>query len=306
MVAWHSRTNCRNEGGDRRNLLALGRLPWPRQFAAKHVGMSTSKRVPMGHPNPQLARVTRMLRRIQPWLQSQRARMATFGEMETWTGVPENTIRGWFASQGNPTAEFMVGLLERAPANVRLEIMDEFCRDYPSLDHPRLSSDRAILSRLATLIRQPRGFTFIQGHNEEARTFVVSALGHSYWTMLQPPRRVLGLDVHAADWFVPVPGVGYLNNILPADELRRAVQPVWPSLRNGEAPLIIFNGLWSGVPEFQEKICAFAERGNVLVADEPRFEMDRRAGRFPVRMTLITVGASAPQSTDLSLEIRAM
>ena len=268
--------------------------------------MSTSKRVPASHPNPQVTRSARMLRRIQPWLQSQRSRVATFAEMEKWTGVPENTIRGWFAGQGNPAAEFVVALLERTPAKVRSEIIDEFCRDYPTLDHPRLSGDRAILSRLKTLIGQPRGFTFIQAQNEEVRTFLISALAHSFWTLVMPPRRVLGLDVHAADWFVPVPGVNYLNNILPPDELRRAARPVWPSVRNGETPLVIFNGLWSALPELQEKICAFAERCHVLVTDESRFDVERRAGRFPARMTLIAVGPSEIQSKELSLEIRAL
>src|SRR5690242_9935396 len=141
--------------------------------------MKNSKQIHAENPNPQISRVVRMLRRIQPWLQSQRARVATFAEIEKWTKVPENTIRGWFAGQGNPSAEFLVALLERTPEKARLNILGELCRVYPTLDHARLAGDRTVLSRLTTLLGQPRGLSFIQGGNDEMRTFVITALGHS-------------------------------------------------------------------------------------------------------------------------------
>jgi hypothetical protein len=268
--------------------------------------MKKKERVPMEKPPSQFTRVARMLRHIQPWLPSQMARVPTYAEMEKWTGLPETTIRGWFADKGNPTAEFLLGLLERTPERARLEILGEFCRNYPTLEHSRLSADRTVLSRLKTLIGQPRGFTYIQGGNDETRTFLISALGHSFWSLTQPPRRVLGVDVHASDWFVPVPGVVYLDNILQRDELRRAAQPVWPSLRNGENPLVILNGLWAALPELQEKTRALADRCHVMVADEANLEGEQRANRLPARTTLITVGPAAPQSRSIGLEVRAL
>ena len=232
--------------------------------------------------------------------------MATFAEIEKWTDVPENTARGWFADQGNPTAEFLLGLLERVPEGARPGILDEFCRVYPTLQHPRLSGDRTILSRLTTLLAQPRGFTYLQGGNDEARTFVATALGHSFLSLTQPPRRVLGVDVHACDWFIPVPGVVYLENLFQPEELRRAVQQAWPQTRGEEAALVIMNGLWSAIPEVQEKAWGLAGHAHVLVADERNFESKPLIGRSPARITLLTVGSVAPQPKNIILDIRVL
>lgn len=255
---------------------------------------------------PQTDRVVRMLRCLQPWLQSQRARVATFAELEMWTGTPENTIRGWFASQGNPTAGFLLSLLERTPEKARLEIVHEFCRVFPALDHPRLAGDRTIVSRLVTLLGQPRGFTYIQGGNEEARTFVITALAHSFWSLTKAPRRVMGLDAHSPDWFVPVPGVVYLNNLLRRDELVRAVEAAWPSLRDGEGPLLAFNELWSALPDLQGKISELAERCHVLVADGSSIDVRQPSRRLPARTNVITISAAVPQSGAIGIEIRAL
>ena len=232
--------------------------------------------------------------------------MATFAEIEKWTNVPENTIRGWFAGQGNPSAEFLVALLERTPEKARLHILGEFSRVYPTLDHARLASDRTVLSRLTTLLGQPRGLSFIQGGNDEMRTFVITALGHSHGMLTLPPKRVLGLDVHAADWFVPVPGVAYLDNLLRSDDLRRALQTAWPQLRTGETPLVIFNGLWSALHDSQPKIRALAERCHVLVADELKIQINQAGGSWPIRTTLITVDSTMPDSKSIALDIRAL
>jgi len=131
-------------------------------------------------------------------------------------------------------------------------------------------------------------------------------LGHSHGMLTLPPKRVLGLDAHAADWFVPVPGVVYLDNLLRSDDLRRALQTAWPQLRNEETPLVLFNGLWSALPDSQSKIRALAERCHVLVADELNIQLNRVGGGWPIRTTLITVDSKMPDSKSIALEIRAL
>lgn len=275
-------------------------------FTAKHIGMKQTKPSSANEPNPQTRRVVRMLRRIQPWLQSQRARMATFGEMEKWTGTPEDTIRGWFAGQGNPTAEFLISLLERIPNKARLDILDEFSRVYPTLEHSRVAGDRTIVSRLVTLLAQPRGLAYVQGSTAEARTFITTALGHAFWMLSGPSRRVLGLDVHASDWFVPVPGVVYLNNLLQRNELLRAVRLQWPTLRNGETPLVVFNGIWSAFPELHGKIRQLAGRCLILVADESSIDGEQDARHLPPRTTVITISPPVSESGSIGIQIRAL
>jgi hypothetical protein len=268
--------------------------------------MKKTTKGPLENPKPQLTRVTRMLRHIQPWLRSQRGRVATFAEIGSWTGVPENTVRGWFANQGNPTAEFLLRLLERSPESLQSGIMDEFCRVWPSLEHPRLSGDRTIVSRLTTLLSQPRGFTYVQGGNDEMRTFLITALGHSFLALTQPPQRVMGLDVHAPDWFVPVPGVVYLENAFERDELGRAFQLVWSQLRNGATPLVIFNGLWSVLPELQEKIRVLADRCHLMVADESKIEAKQLVGHQPIRTNVIAVSSKEPKLRGIAIEISTL
>ena len=267
--------------------------------------MNAKPKVPEA-PKLQLNRIAQMLRRIQPWLQSQRSRVATLAEMEGWARIPERTIRDWFAGGGNPTAEFLLMLLERMPNQARNELLDEFCRVYPNLDHPWLSWDRAIVSRLNTLLVQPRGFSYLQGGSEELRIFVSSALGHSFWRLVGAPRRVVGVDVHASDWFVPVPGMVYLDNILQREDLRDAVKSAWPHLRNGESPLAIFNGLWSTLPDFHAKIRGMAERCHVLVADASPTEVEHTARRLPIRHNVISILPSDSQTKRIGLEVRTL
>jgi hypothetical protein len=268
--------------------------------------MKKTTQVPIEAPKPPLTRVTRMLRRFQPWLRSHTGRVATFAEIESWTGIPENTVRGWFANLGNPTAEFLLGLLERSPEVARSVVLDEFCRVWPSLEHPQLSGDRTIISRLTTILSQPRGFTYVQGGNDEKRTLFITALGHSFLAHTKPPRRVLGLDVHAPDWFVPVPGVVYLDNTFAREEIGRALQAIWPQLRNAEAPLVIFNGMWSVLPELEEKMRALGAHCHVLVAGESNTEAKQLAGHSPSRTSVITLSVKEPKFQELDREIRTL
>ena len=112
--------------------------------------------------------------------------------------------------------------------------------------------------------------------------------------------------MHAPDWFVPVPGVVYLNNLLQRDELLRAVRGAWPSLENGQAPLVVFNGLWSAIPELQEKIRELTHRCHVLVADQSLVDFNQPARRLPPRTNVISLSAAVSQSQSLVIEIRAL
>jgi len=63
--------------------------------------------------DPQLKRVTRLLRRAQDSLHTARGKTPSYLELEDWTGVADGTVKDWFANNGRPTAEFLLQLLER-------------------------------------------------------------------------------------------------------------------------------------------------------------------------------------------------
>src|SRR5690348_16625098 len=114
---------------------------------------------------PNLSRVTRMLRRAQASLQGATGGAPSYKELEEWTGVAEETVRDWFNNKGRPTAEFIIQCLERLSQSTRHGILDQVCRVFPTLEGSRLKCDQTIISLVKTILRQPRGLTIIQGGN---------------------------------------------------------------------------------------------------------------------------------------------
>jgi hypothetical protein len=83
-------------------------------------------------------RVSRLLRRIRASLQGEQGKVPTYMEIETWSDVSESTIKDWINGAGNLTVELLLRLFERLPENIRTDILRRYCREYPTLDHPRL------------------------------------------------------------------------------------------------------------------------------------------------------------------------
>ena len=79
-----------------------------------------------------------------------------------------------------------------------------------------------------------------------------------------------GLDAHLADWFVPVPGVTYLGNVLRAERLRERSEALWSNVSGASASLVLVNGLWGKVPELQDKIVDLARRAHVVLGELAR------------------------------------
>lgn len=264
--------------------------------------MQKSENVPSKNVPPETTRVTRTLRRLVGAMRDRNGQPPTYRDLEEWTGFVESTLKGWFSNTGNPTAELLFQLLERVPEKIRNQVVNEVCRCWPSLEYPRLKADQTLLSRLKTAIRQTSGLIAVQGGSDESRTFVCSALANTFLALTERPRRVRGIDVHAPDWFVPVPGVTYLNNLFHSVALQVEVNHLWPSLYVGRSSLVLLNGVWSKVPEFQTRILALAHEHPVIIADE----ISRKALRFRRKTTvfnhLITV-ADEPETRSISVKI---
>lgn len=108
---------------------------------------------PSAPGNPQLKRVTRLLRRAHDSLHNARGKSPSYGELEEWTGVAGGTIKDWFANNGRPPAEFLLQMLERVSERTRHEILAQACRLCPTLDHPRLEADDDDLGMCLNLLR---------------------------------------------------------------------------------------------------------------------------------------------------------
>ena len=159
--------------------------------------------------------------------------------------------------------------MELLPPNRRIEIMDErrILRVYPSLENPKLAHDATIVSQLKTILRGPNGLILVRGDNDEAVTFVANALGHSSRAVSRQ-RHTEGLDRHLPDWFVPVPGIIYLDNLLGAP-LDREFENAWPSICERKSSFVLVNGLGASVQRLNEHV-RLAQQSLVVVADAIR------------------------------------
>lgn len=274
-----------------------------RRYAVKHEGVKHSILTPIKSSGLQLPRATMLLRSIQPWLQGQKGKPPTYAEMAAWGNVPEGTVRDWFSGMGHPSAEFLLSLLDRTDEETSQRILGKARKLFPSLDHSLLMNDKAVISRLKTIMAQRGGLTFIQSDNDEHRTFLTTALGHTYLHLTQPPRQVVGIDIHEHDWFVPIPGVSYLHNTFAPDQIRMHARQAWPQ-PSSVATLVIFNGLWSAVPELQKDIRLIAETWPVIVTDEVMMDIAQMRVRPPHATNMITIASARPNHLGLSMIIR--
>jgi hypothetical protein len=227
-------------------------------------------------------------------------------EMEEWTGVAEGTVKDWFSNKGRPTSEFLLQLLDRVPGEIRNQILAATYKTWPTLAHPRLKCDQTIVSQLKTIISQGGGFTFIQGGSDEARTFLLTALGNAFLAVTERPRSVAGFDVHAPDWFVPVPGLKYLHNLFHPALLREAIRQGWPQVASGKVQLICLNGIWTVMPDMQKEILALAARFPVVVADASIIEASRLRKNVAAPANLVTVAEGHGTDKGILVAIQAL
>ena len=252
----------------------------------------------------QLHRVTRLLHRAQSCLPSAQGKAPTYAELEVWTGVAERTIKDWFNNHGRPTAEFLLQLLERIPDPQRQALLASACRVSPALASPRLNCDQTLISRLKSTVLQSHGLVYLQGGDDEDRTFVLTALGHAFLELTARPHTLTGLDAHEPDWFVPLPGVTYLGNLFPPRELLRAAREHWPKMAGSGAQMTVFNALGVMLGEFQRALQALTAQSLVIIADSARIKpaVLKRASRGPVQIITLSQHPDDNQRQILSLE----
>lgn len=261
-------------------------------ISAKHEGMNekSSSQSRTSGAQSQLTRVARLLLRARDSLHSALGSSPTYPELEEWTDVPEGTIKYWFSNLGQPTAEFLLRLLERMPGRERDEILDSAYRVYPNLDHASLKCDRTVISRLKSIVCQPRGIVFIQGANDELRTFLLTALGHAFLALTAKPHALTGLDAHEPDWFVPLPGVRYFGNLFQAAKLLQAARDNWPEVQARGAQLVVLNAMGVGIADFHRQIKALTAGGPVLIAEAAHVKPSllKRASHGPVHIVTVS------------------
>jgi hypothetical protein len=218
-------------------------------------------------------RVTRLLNHLRSAIEVEFGRSLIYEELTELLGEPKSTLGNWFNGDGCPSPELLVRMLELLPVPVRQGIMEarRYFRSCPTLEHARLSHDPVAVSRIQSILREGRGTTLVHGDQDHVVTFVATALGHSLLRLRSKTCRIRGLDSHPADWFVPVPGVAYLQNGVRPQEVQQAAKRIIGEIRPGQAAMVLLNGLGPGVlEEVEEGVSTLARTSLVVVGEVTR------------------------------------
>jgi hypothetical protein len=250
-------------------------------------------------------RVRKLLLALKVSLGRGRGAPLSFEDWGELVARPGNTLSSWCADGRASQLQALLASLERLPEPERQQLIEEACRPYPTLRHRRLAHDFVVVSNLAALLRQASGLTAIQGSQDHLRTFLLTALGHSFPEFGASGAPVAGLDVHRPDFFVPVVGLVYLNGPLTPTETARQILRAWPTVRSATDGLVLLNGIWSKAPELQPQIVDLAHRAHVIVADPVVFPLKPSSKMLPSPLHLLTVSPARECPEWLHVEVQA-
>lgn len=216
-----------------------------------------------------LRRSCLLIRRLRALIEGEWQQTLTFEDLSRLTNQPKSTLCNWFNGEGEPSSETLLRLLELVPEAKRYAALGKppFGRTCPQIDHPTLAHDPVATSYLRTIMSEVKGLTFVEGEKDALVTFVATALGRHVTLDSRCPREVIGIDLHAPDWFVPVPGLVYLNNRLKPEHVRKALDEIWPAIESSDGAVVMFNGIRSCVPKLLETVSKLTSRCHVIIAD---------------------------------------
>lgn len=189
-----------------------------------------------------------------------------FARLARIIGQRPNLAYHWFTAMPHQHVIGFVNLLEHLPEPKRRDFLNQYCRELPRLDNPRIAHDPLAASNLENLLRRKTGITWIHGGTDYQRSFVITALGHGPWKTSRDAATVAGIDVHEPRKWVPVDAVVYLKEPLPLEVAKRAINQVWPTIRSTQAPLILLNGVWTLMPELRQQILELGLKHHVVLS----------------------------------------
>jgi DNA-binding Xre family transcriptional regulator len=202
-------------------------------------------------------RAQTLIRRLWTTLETKSGRRIGIQELSEWLNLSDSTVSDWMNGKTELNQiESLLRLCERLSNSN--DLLGQHLRRFPTIDSPELVHDPAASELLRELFTKKSGVTFIVGGNETQRTFLITAIGHSYLSE-HPGESVAGWDVHTPSWFVPLVGVYY------------SCESNWESRLSRVAGipncLIISNGLWQNKPSHREYIMKCAAKHHIIATD---------------------------------------
>jgi hypothetical protein len=227
----------------------------------------------------------------------------TFPGLAKLTGHPRTTVQHWFQTFSHPHIIFLLCLLEQLPERKRSELIAEFCRELPVLNHPRLSHDPLAVGALENVINDQNAATVIRGGSEYQRTFVASALCNSAVRSFKGDCSIAGFDVHEPKKFVPVQGVIYCKQPLSSSKLESLIVAAWNGIVGSNARLLILNGVWSVASGLRSSISRLAEKRHVIIADALPPEPAELAHTAHAKVNVITLSQAKESAAWIRVSI---
>ena len=255
-----------------------------------------------------LHRVTLLLRRLRAGLEKDLGHPLTYDDLSELVGEPRSTLGNWFNGDGLPSTETILRVLELLPTSEKHQILESlpFCRAFPTLDHPHLAHDPAAVSHLQTLLARSNCTTLVHGTQDQAVTFVIAALGHSFRNLRQGRSFLRGLDRHRPDWFVPVSGVTYLDNLPRKEQLAAEAEKLLRKTAPTSGSLILVNGVWSQLPAMHEAFATLSRTNHVVLGELTRSATSTSPAMVPSPAYVVTVRQNGTNGQRIYLEVQAM
>ena len=257
-------------------------------MAAKHLAMNKDSTIPS--PTTPLApvRVPELLRTLRRELGLNYRNMAKFA------GVGATTLHDWTEGAPVDQIEALLRLLSRLPSAARNSALDATCPAMPSLNHVSIARDRLLTGYLRELLAITHGTTIVVGESEYLRTFVATALAHSFATLNPNQKNVSGYDVHAPTWFVPVDGVTYLNAWK-----RRNGQELILGESVKPAKMFFLNGVYSRSTAVRPRAHSASKICHVVIAEQSMARSDFAHFETPKHLITVSVDRNTNSSDDL-------
>ncbi len=190
----------------------------------------------------------------------------SYSQLGAMIGQPKNSAHYWFNALPQRHVIAFLALLERLPDARRKAIINEFCRELPSFENPRLAHDPLAISHLENVLQQKHGLAWITGGTEFQRTFLITALGHSLPIIRGEHSILTGIDIHEPRKWVPVGSLFYFKSPASPKTLQRLIAETWPVICRSKASVVLLNGVWVLNPELHQNILGQSQERHVILS----------------------------------------
>lgn len=219
-------------------------------------------------------------------------------------GLSRSTTHHWFEIFEHPHVISFMCLLERLPELERQDFIAAHCRVLASLGHPTLGHSPATVGKLQELLLHRQALTFIFGGDEWSRRFVASALGR--WVEDRAtPQQVCGIDLHRPRDLVPLSNVRYIDpSRFSSIQMKRVIGDLLPKLATSSRKLMLFDQVWSTVPEVRHMLLRCCQRNHVIVCEAGAPDVRSLKRGVAARITLLRLEQSKQKKGLIRVLVR--